>query len=78
VGEQVKESGKKGRPLKPGGAQTAAERQAAYRKKKLDEGIEISIFLTHRQAEILRLTSKKKVKTQSEVIGEMLENSAKI
>jgi len=67
---------RKGRPKKPGGAFSSAERQAAYRKKKLEEGIEISIFLKYTQAEILRKKAIKDQKTQSEVIGELLEKAA--
>lgn len=52
-----------------------AERQAAYRKKKLEEGIEISIFLKHHQVEILRKKALKEQKTQSDVVGELLEKS---
>ena len=73
--ELLKATKKRGRPLKPGGAIPSAQRQAIYRKKKLEDGIEISIFLTHKQAEILRLTAKKEGKTQSEVIGVMLEGA---
>ena len=73
--ESLKSTKKRGRPPKPGGAIPPAKRQAIYRKKKLEEGIEISIFLTHNQAEILRLTAKKVGKTQSEVIGVMLEGA---
>ena len=52
---------------------TAKQRQMAYRKKKLKEGIEISIFLTNAQADILRDKAKAEGKTQSEYIGELLE-----
>lgn len=76
MSDTVKKVRKKGRPAKPGGALTSAERQAAYRKKKLEEGIEISIFLTHRQAKILRERSQKEGKTQSELIGGILEKDA--
>ena len=69
VEETVKEAKKKGRPPKPGGAPTAAERQAAYRKKKLGVGVEISLFFAHGQVTILRELSKKAGKTQSEVVG---------
>jgi hypothetical protein len=74
VADPVKKTPKRGRPAKPD-ALTAVERQAAYRKKKLEEGIEISLFLTHNQAAILRNRSKKAAKTQSEFIGELLEKS---
>jgi hypothetical protein len=77
VTESLKSTKKRGRPPKTGGAIPSAERQATYRKKKLEDGIEISIFLSHKQAEILRATSNKKGKTQSDVIGGMLENSTK-
>lgn len=66
---------KRGRPAKPD-ALSAVERQAAYRKRKLEEGIEISLFLTHKQAAILRESSKKKGMTQSELVGELLEKNA--
>ena len=78
VEETVKEAKKKGRPPKPGGAPTAAERQAAYRKKKLGVGVEISLFFTHGQATILRELSKKAGKTQSEVVGGLLEKISPI
>ena len=74
--DAVKEMKKRGRPAKSSGALTAVERQASYRKKKLSEGIELSIFLTHKQAAILREVSRKAGKTQSETVGELLENSA--
>lgn len=76
MAETTKETRKKGRPKKPGGALTPAARQAAYRKKKLDEGIEISLFLTHQQVAILREAAKKEGKTQSTIVGEMLEKAA--
>ena len=77
--EPVKEAKKKGRPSKPGGgAPTAAQRQAAYRKKKLGVGVEISLFFTHGQATILRELSKKAGKTQSEVVGSLLEKTSPI
>lgn len=71
----VKVAKKKGRPKNPGGARTPAQRQASYRKKKLDEGIEISLFLTHKQAGILREKALKDGKTQSEVVGGLLEQA---
>lgn len=74
--EAAEERRKKGRPKKPGGALTAAARQATYRKKKLDEGVEISLFLTHRQAALLRDAAEKEGKTQSNIVGEMLEKAA--
>lgn len=74
--ESEKQASNRGRPKKPGGAMPPAERQAAYRKKKLEEGIEISIFLKHNQAEILRQEAIKTRKTQSEVVGELLDKSA--
>ncbi|MET3109272.1 hypothetical protein AAKU58_004123 [Oxalobacteraceae bacterium GrIS 1.18] len=67
------ESPQRGRPKKPGGALTAVQRQAAYRKKKLDEGIEISLFLTHAQAAILRKEAKRANQSQSEFVGTILE-----
>lgn len=76
--ELIKAAQKKGRPPKPGGAPTAAERQAAYRKKKLEVGVEISLFFTHEQATILRELSKKAGKTQSEVVGGLLEKTSQI
>jgi hypothetical protein len=75
VEEQAKEVRKKGRPSKPSGALTAAERQMAYRKKKLDEGVEISLFFTHKQATILRELSRTEGKTQSKIVGELLEKA---
>lgn len=78
MAEPVKTAQKKGRPLKPGGAPTAAERQAAYRKKKLEVGVEISLFFTHQQATILRELSKKEGKTQSEIVGGLLEKTSTI
>ena len=75
--DAVKEMKKRGRPANPKGAISAVERQATYRKKKLSEGIELSIFLTHKQAAILREVSKRAGKTQSETVGELLESSAK-
>lgn len=76
MAEAAKDTRKKGRPKKPGGALTPAARQAVYRKKKLDEGVEISIFLTHQQAALLREAAKKEGKTQSNIVGEMLEKAA--
>ncbi len=72
------ETRKRGRPKKAGGALTSAARQAAYRKKKLDDGVEISLFLTHQQAALLRDVAKKEGKTQSTIVGEMLEKAANI
>ena len=66
---------KRGRPKSPKGARTPAQRQASYREKKLLEGIEVSIFLKHNQAEILRTKALADKKTQSEIIGELLERS---
>jgi len=74
--ESEKKASNRGRPKKPGGAISSAERQAAYRQKKLEEGVEISIFLKHNQVEILRKKAIKDQKTQSEVVGELLEKSA--
>lgn len=73
--ESEKQPSNRGRPKKPGGAMPPAERQAAYRKKKLEEGIEISIFLKHHQVEILRKKALREQKTQSDVVGELLEKS---
>lgn len=75
--ESLKDVPKKGRPKKPGGALTSIERQASYRKKKLAEGIEISLFLKHEQAAILREMAKRHDKTQSVIVGELLEKHAK-
>lgn len=76
--ENPKETRKRGRPKKPEGVLTSAARQAAYRKKKLDDGVEISLFLTHQQAALLRDVAKKEGKTQSTIVGEMLEKVANI
>ncbi len=76
--EATEEKKKRGRPANPKGAISAVERQATYRKNKLKEGIELSIFLTHKQAAILRAVSKRAGKTQSETVGELLENSTQI
>ena len=75
--ESEKKASNKGRPKKPGGAIPSAKRQAAYRQKKLEEGVEISIFLRHNQVEILRQKAITSKKTQSEVVGELLEQSTK-
>lgn len=75
--ESEKKASKKGRPKKPGGAIPSAKRQAAYRQKKLEEGVEISFFLKHNQVEILRKKAIADRKTQSEVVGELLERSTK-
>lgn len=75
--ESEKMTSNRGRPKKPGGAVSPAERQAAYRQKKLEEGVEISIFLKHKQVEILRQKAITSKKTQSEVIGDLLEQSSK-
>lgn len=75
--ESEKKPSNRGRPKKPGGAISPAERQAAYRQKKLEEGVEISIFLKHNQVEILRIKATTDRKTQSEVIGDLLEKSTK-
>jgi len=74
---QIKEKSQRGRPKKSEGALTAVQRQAAYRKKKLDDGIEISLFLTHEQAAILRQEAKRAGKTQSDYVGGMLEMETK-
>lgn len=76
MGESENKISNRGRPKKPGGAFTQAERQAAYRKKKLEEGIEISIFLKNSQVEILRKKAITDRKTQSEILGELLEKYA--
>jgi len=75
MADTSKESGKRGRPKKPD-ALTPAVRQAAYRQKKLEEGVEVSLFLTHQQAAILRAAAKKEGKTQSNLVGELLEKLA--
>ncbi len=75
--ESEKKVSNRGRPKKPGGAISPAERQAAYRKKMLEEGVEISFFLKNHQIDILRKKAIKDKKTQSEVIGELLEESTK-
>lgn len=67
------ETPKRGRPKKPEGALTAVQRQAAYRKKKLDEGVEISLFFTHEQAAILRKEASRANQSQSEYVGTILE-----
>lgn len=75
--ESEKKPSNRGRPKKPGGAIPSAMRQAAYRQKKLEEGVEISIFLKHKQVAILRQKAINANKTQSEVVGELLEKSTK-
>lgn len=67
----------RGRPKKYEGAIPAAKRQAAYRKKMLEDGVEISIFLKHNQIKILRDQAVYENKTQSEVVGELLERLIK-
>ncbi len=66
---------KRGRPKNPKGVRTPAQRQASYREKMLLDGIEVSFFLTHDQADILRKKALAEKKTQSEVIGALLEDS---
>jgi len=74
--DEVKKPRQRGRPKKPAGALTAVQRQSTYRKKKLEGGIEISLFLTHEQAAILRREAKLAGQSQSEYVGKILESES--